>query len=236
MERWRQLLKERGTRPDKPMKPQVVTYHLDKFLKDDAIIACDTGTVTTWGARYITMRDGMKFAASGMLATMANALPYSIGAAVAYPGRQVVCLAGDGGFTMLMGEMATLVKYNLPVKIIIIKNNSLGEIKWEQIVLEGNPEFGVDLYPIDFAKYAEACGAHGFSVKDPNRCGDALDQFLNVPGPAVLEAVVDPLTAPMPGKIKAQQAFRFAESLARGEPDAITIAKEAFKDRVREMV
>ena len=89
-------------------------------------------------------------------------LPYSIGAAVAYPGRQVVCVVGDGGFTMLMGEMATLVKYKLPVKVIIIKNNSLGQIKWEQMVLDGNPEFGVDLQPIDFAKYARGRGRGWF--------------------------------------------------------------------------
>ena len=111
----------------------------------------DSGTIATWAARYIDMRGDMQFSLSGMLATMANGLPYSIGAAVAYPGRQVVCVVGDGGLTMLMGEIATLVKYKLPVKVIVIKNNVLGQIKWEQMVMEGNPEFGVDLQPIDFA-------------------------------------------------------------------------------------
>src|SRR6185503_9112912 len=95
----------------------------------------DSGTITTWAARYIQMRGQMQFSLSGTLATMANSLPYSVGAAVAYPGRQVVCIIGDGGFTMLMGEVATLVKHKLPVKVIIIKNNVLGEIKWEQMVL-----------------------------------------------------------------------------------------------------
>lgn len=236
MDEWRQLLKERGMRRDKPMKPQVVTYQLDKFLKDDAIIACDTGTVTTWGARYLTMRDGMKFTASGMLATMAPALPYSIGAAIAYPGRQVVCLAGDGGFTMLMGELATLVKYSLPVKIIIIKNNVLGQIKWEQIVLEGNPQFGVQLQPIDFAAYAHACGIPGFFLDDPEKAEEVLNAAFSVPGPALVEAVVDPNEPPMPGQVTMKQARHFAEAMVRGERDRLAILKTVAENKIREVV
>src|SRR5256885_2947128 len=157
MKDWNELMKARGTRTDMPMKPQVVTYHLNKLLDSNAIVSSDSGTIATWAARYIEMRATLQFSLSGTLATMANGLPYSIGAAVAYPGRQVVCIVGDGGLTMLMGEVATLVKYHLPVKVIVIKNNTLGMIKWEQIVLEGNPEFGVRLQPIDFAAFAEAC-------------------------------------------------------------------------------
>ena len=143
MKSWNELMEERGTRTDMPMKPQVVTHDLNKLLNSDAIVSSDSGTIATWSARYIEMRDTMQFSLSGSLATMANGLPYSIGAAAAYPDRQVVCVVGDGGFTMLMGEVATLVKYNMNVKVIIIKNNVLGQIKWEQIVFEGNPEFGV---------------------------------------------------------------------------------------------
>src|SRR5205807_3791796 len=117
-------------------------------------------------ARYIKMRDKMMFSSSGILATMGNGLPYSIAAAIAYPGRQVVCLTGDGGLTMMMGELLTCVKYKLPVKVIVFKNNSLGQIKWEQMVFEGNPEFGCDLQPLDFALYAQACGAAGFTLED----------------------------------------------------------------------
>jgi pyruvate dehydrogenase (quinone) len=124
--------------------------------------------VTTWAARYVNIRGRMMFSSSGMLATMGNSLPYSVGAAVAYPGRQVVCLSGDRGFTMLMGEMATLVKYQLPVKVIIIKNNSLGQIRWEQMVFERNPEYGCDLHPIDFAR-SNAEKAQGV-VAAPGRC------------------------------------------------------------------
>ncbi|MDP9132271.1 MAG: thiamine pyrophosphate-binding protein, partial [Nitrospirota bacterium] len=107
MTQWNELMEERGTRMDSPLKPQVVVRALNEFIADDAIICCDTGTVTTWVARHIKMKGEMEFSASGTLATMGNGLPYSLGAGIAYPGRQVVCIAGDGGFTMLMGELAT---------------------------------------------------------------------------------------------------------------------------------
>src|SRR5205807_7939390 len=201
MKRWHALMEERGTRTDLPLKPQVVACSLNKFLADDAIICCDTGTVTTWAARHIQIKGNMQFSVSGTLASMANGLPYAIGASVAYPGRQVVCFAGDGGFTMLMGEFATLVKYNLPVKVIIIKNNVLGMIKWEQIAFEGNPQFGVQLQPIDFEAFAKACGAAGYTVEDPKKVKTVLRQAFKHPGPAVVQAVVDPNEPPLPGKI-----------------------------------
>jgi pyruvate dehydrogenase (quinone) len=236
MRDWRQLMEERGTRPDKPMKPQVVAYTLNKLLGDDTIVVSDTGTVTTWAARYIDIRGTMMFSASGMLATMANGLPYSIGAAIGHPGRQVVCLAGDGGLTMLMGELATLVKYNLPVKVIVIKNDLLGEIKWEQLVLEGNPQFGVELQPIDFAKVAEACGAAGYTLEDPAQAEQVLGEALAHPGPALVQAVVDPNEPPMPGKITTKQAMKFAEALVRGEKGRFDIIKTVLEDKVREVV
>ena len=100
-------MEERGSRMDMPLKPQVVVRAVNEFLTDDTIVCCDTGTVTTWVARHIKMKDQMEFSASGTLATMGNGLPYSLGAGIAHPGRQIVCIAGDGGFTMLMGELAT---------------------------------------------------------------------------------------------------------------------------------
>ena len=236
MKDWRKLMKERGTRSDMPMKPQVVTYELNKLLDDDAIVSSDSGTIATWSARYIDIRDRMQFSLSGSLATMANGLPYSIGAAVAYPKRQVVCVVGDGGFTMLMGEIATLVKYDLRVKVIVIKNNVLGEIKWEQMVLEGNPEYGVELQPIDFAAYATACGAAGFTIEKPKEAASVLRKALDHPGPAVIQAVVDPNEPPFPGKITTKQAIHFAEALARGERKRWDIIKTVLEDKVREVV
>jgi pyruvate dehydrogenase (quinone) len=236
MRAWRQMLRKQASRNDKPMKPQVPAYHLDRFLNDNAIVCCDTGTVTTWGARYVTMRRNMMFSASGMLATMANALPYSVAAAIAYPGRQVVCLSGDGGFSMLMAEMATLVKYRLPVKVILFKNNTLGQIKWEQMVFEGNPQFGVDLQPIDFAAYARACGAAGFRLDDPERAEEVLGRAFAEPGPALVEAVVDANEPPMPGHVTMKQALHFAEAILRGEKHGLEIVKTVLEDKVREVV
>jgi pyruvate dehydrogenase (quinone) len=233
---WNDLMEARSTRMDKPLKPQVVAHQLNRYLSDDAIICCDTGTITTWAARHIKIKGSMQFSASGTLASMANGLPYSIGAAVAYPGRQVVCFAGDGGFSMLMAEMATLVKYNLPVKVIVIKNNVLGMIKWEQMVMEGNPQFGVQLHPIDFAGFARACGAAGYTVDDPHQVEGVLREAFAHPGPALVEAVVDPNEPPMPGKIKMTQALHFAQALARGQKDRWDIIKTVIENKVREVV
>jgi pyruvate dehydrogenase (quinone) len=236
MQSWRGLLQKRGTRSDRPMKPQVVAYQLNRLLRDDAIIACDTGTVTTWGARYLHIRGDMQLSASGMLATMGNGLPYAVAAATAFPGRQVIALCGDGGFTMMMGEMATLVKYKLPVKVIIFKNNTLGQIKWEQIVFEGNPQFGMELQPIDFAAYARACGAPGYTLEEPEQAESVLREALAQPGPALVEAVVDPNEPPMPGHATMRQTLHFAEAILRGQREGWDIVKTVIKNKVREVV
>ena len=236
MRDWWSLMEERGSRTDMPMKPQVVAWELGKRLRSDAIVATDSGTITTWFARQIPIKRGQMCSVSGTLASMACGLPYAVAAQVAYPDRQVVAFVGDGGFTMLMGEFATCVKYGLPVKVVVIKNNVLGQIKWEQMVFLGNPEFGCELQPIDFAAYARACGAQGYTIDDPRSCGDILEKALNEPGPAVIEAVVDPHEPPMPPKIKAKQALHFAEALARGTPHRGKIALTALSDKVREMI
>jgi pyruvate dehydrogenase (quinone) len=236
MTKWNKLMELHGTRTDMPMKPQTVAHAVNAVLHDDAIVSTDSGTIATWAARYIRMRGTMQFSLSGTLATMANGLPYSIGAAVAYPGRQVVAIVGDGGFTMLMGEIATFVKYHLPVKVIVFKNNVLGMIKWEQMVLDATPQFGVQLQPIDFAAYARACGAAGFSVEDPAQLDSVLRQAFELPGPAVVEAVVDPNEPPMPGKITTEQAWNFTESLLKGEKGGWKIVKTVLEDKVREVV
>src|SRR5256714_6147338 len=196
-----QSRKKGGTRRDKPMKPQVVAWELGKLLRDDAIISCDSGTIATWWARQIPAKRGQMHSLSGNLATMAPGLPYSIAAQIAYPDRQCVAFVGDGGFSMLMAEFGTCVKYKLPVKVFIIKNNTLGQIKWEQMVFLGNPEYGCDLQPINFALVAQACGATGFTVDDPGQCGAVLDRALATPGPVVVQAVGDPFQPPPPPQI-----------------------------------
>jgi pyruvate dehydrogenase (quinone)/pyruvate oxidase len=233
---WRRLMEERATRSDYPMKPQVVAHELGKRLRDDAIVSCDSGTNTTWWARHIPAKRGQMHSVSGNLASMACGLPYAIAAQIAHPDRQCVAFVGDGGFSMLMADFVTAVKYKLPIKVVIIKNGTLGQIKWEQMVFLGNPEYGVELQPIDFAAFAQACGATGFTVERAGECGQIVEQFLSAPGPAVLQAVVDPLEPPLPAKITADQALKFAESLARGEPNRSKIALTALSDKVREMV
>jgi pyruvate dehydrogenase (quinone) len=182
------------------------------------------------------MRPEMKFSCTGLLATMANGLPYAVGASMAFPGRQVVAFCGDGGFSMLMCELATVVKYKLPIKVIITKNNLLGQIKWEQLVMEGNPQFGVDLQPIDFAAVARAFGAPGYTIDDPKNAEDVLREAFRQPGPALVECVVDPNEPPMPGNATMRQALGLAEALVRGEKDRWDIIKTLLEDKVREVV
>jgi pyruvate dehydrogenase (quinone)/pyruvate oxidase len=218
-----------------PLKPQVVVAALNDLLADDAIVSTDSGTITAWAARYIQMKRGQMFSCSGNLATMAPGLPYAIAAQVAYPGRQVVAFVGDGGFSMLMAEFATAVKYRLPIKVVVLKNNVLGMIKWEQMVFLGNPEYGVELQPIDFVRFAEACGAIGFRCERPEEVRPALDAMMRADGPALCEAVVDPFEPPMPARVTATQALHMAESLARGEPNRGRIALMLFRDKVRDL-
>lgn len=218
------------------MKPQVVAWQLGQRLRSDAIVVCDSGTIATWFARQIPARRGQIHTLSGTLASMANDLPYAVAAQIAHPNRQVVAFVGDGGFAMLMAEFATAVKYQLPIKVVVVKNNVLGMIKWEQMVFLGNPEYGVALNPIDFAAFARACGGQGFTIEDPSECGRILDEALAAPGPAVIEAVVDPFEPPLPPKITRDQAIKFARPLARGEPNREKIALTALSDTVRELV
>jgi pyruvate dehydrogenase (quinone)/pyruvate oxidase len=236
MKHWWAMMEAYGTRRDKPMKPQVVAWELGKHLSENAIISCDSGTIATWWARQIPAKRGQMHSLSGNLATMAPGLPYAIAAQIAYPDRQCVAFVGDGGFSMLMAEFATAVKYKLPLKVVVIKNNTLGQIKWEQMVFLGNPEYGCDLQPINFALYAQACGGTGLTIDDPNDCGRMIEQGLNTPGPVLIEAVVDPLEPPMPPKVSVRQAEKFAESLLRGEPDRSRILATVAEDRIRELV
>ncbi|HEV8490931.1 MAG TPA: thiamine pyrophosphate-dependent enzyme [Candidatus Angelobacter sp.] len=238
MQDWRELLGKRSSNMEKPMKPQVVAHELGRRLRSDAIVSSDSGTITTWWARHIPAQKGQLYSCSGTLATMACGLPYTIAAQLAHPGRQCVAFVGDGGFSMLMAELATAVKYKLPIVIVVIKNNTLGQIKWEQMVFLGNPEYGVDLQSIDFVKVAEACGAVGVRIEDPKECGSLLDRAIhaNPAGPVLIEAVVDPFEAPMPAKVTFEQAAKLAESLVRGEPNRKKIVATQIADRVRELV
>jgi thiamine pyrophosphate-dependent acetolactate synthase large subunit-like protein len=234
MKEWWELMRNREERDDVPLKPQVVARHVNDLLADDAIITTDSGTITTWAARHLKIRRGMKFSCSGTLATMAPGLPYANGAQVAFPDRQVVAFVGDGGFTMLMMEFVTAVKHKLPIKVVIIKNNTLGQIKWEQMVFLGNPEYGVELQPIDFVQFAHACGGVGFRCEKPDEVRPALEAAFAAKGPALVEAVVDPFEPPQPARATFKQGLHMAEALARGEPHRGKIAVTLFRDKMKE--
>lgn len=236
MKAWNELMQQQASRTDMPMKPQVVAHELGVRLPPNAIVSCDSGTVSTWWARHIPVRRGQMHSVSGTLASMACGLTYAIAAQVAYPDRPCIAFVGDGGFSMLMVEFVTAVKYKLPIKVVVIKNNSLGQIKWEQMVFLGNPEFGCDLHPIDFAAFARACGGTGFTVEDPAECGRVLDQALTIDGPVIVEAVVDPHEPPMPPKATFQQGLELAKSLVRGQPDREKIVATILENAIREMI
>jgi pyruvate dehydrogenase (quinone)/pyruvate oxidase len=236
MREWRRTLEGRAAVMSMPMKPQVVAAELGRRMPEDAIVNCDSGTVATWWAQYIPAKRAQKHTVSGTLASMACGLPYTVAAQIAYPDRLCVAFVGDGAMTMLLGELATAVRYKLPIKVIVMKNNSLGMIRWEQMVFLGNPEFECDLQPIDFAAVARAMGATGFTLKDPKRCGPLLDEALATSGPVVVEAIVDPNEPPQPPKITAKQAAHLAEALAKGTPGGSKIITNVVKQQIRELL
>ena len=237
MKKWNNLLKEQSTRNDKPIKPQVIAKAVSDELDDNAIISVDCGTNTSWAARYINIRKGMKFSVSGTLSSMANGLPYAIAAQIAFPERQSVAFVGDAGLTMLMGEFATAVQYGLPIKVIVIKNNTLGMIRWEQMGFLGNPEFGVEFSPIDWVKFAEACGGKGYAIKEPNEVKSIMQQAMKEEKkPTIIEAYVDPFEPPMPPKVEMEFVSNLAESFASGQPYASRISLTLFRDQVHNIL
>jgi pyruvate dehydrogenase (quinone) len=234
MRAWWDLMAERGTSTDVPMHPQVPAWALNEALADDAIVCGDSGTVTTWAARQIKMRRGQLFSFSGTNCSMAAALPYALGAQAAYPGRQVVAFTGDGSLTMQLGDFLTAVQHDLPIKVIVIRNNSLGLIKWEQMVFLGNPEYGVNMAPLDFVKFAEACGARGVRVDEPKRCGDQLSEALSWDGPVIIECVTDEHEPPYPARVKKDQVVKLVTALREGTPNRRRIALQMTKDMLDE--
>jgi len=236
MKNWNKLIKERSSRTDRPIKPQYIADILSDELEDNAIISVDSGTITTWAARHINLRKGMKFSVSGTLASMACSLPYAIAAKIAFPDRQSIAFVGDGGFAMLMGEFATAVQYDLPIKVFVIKNDTLGMIRWEQMAFLGNPEFGVEFTPIDFAKFAEACGGIGYSIKEPNQVRSTVRNAMKESKPTLIEAYVDPFEPPMPPKTDMVFVNNLAKSFAKGQPYKGRIGLTLFRDKVHEVL
>ncbi|HSF49317.1 MAG TPA: thiamine pyrophosphate-dependent enzyme [Nitrososphaeraceae archaeon] len=236
MAKWNKIMKEQSYRYDNPIKPQVIANAVSEELKDNAIVSVDSGNNTVWAARFLKMRDGMKFSVSGTLATMACGLSYAIAAKIAFPDRQSIAFVGDGGFTMLMGEFATAVQYKLPIKIIILKNNLLGMIRWEQIAFLGNPEYAVEFTPIDYAKFAEACGGKGYTIKKIEEVKSIIKMAMREEDelPTIVEAYVDPYELPLPPKVNMEFPSKIAESFERGQPYIKEIKKTLSMDHIPE--
>jgi pyruvate dehydrogenase (quinone) len=194
---WQGVLAKLENNPGPIIKPQFLVSQVSRLAKEDAVISIDTGAHTVFTARHWQVRSGQQLAVCGNLASMAPGLPYSLAAQIAYPGRQCIAMVGDGSFTMLMGELATAVMYNLPVRIIIFKNNELAMDRFEQADA-GVPEYGVSLQPIDFAKFAEACGAEGYTCKTAVDLPATLKRAFTSSGPAVIQVEIDADQKPAP--------------------------------------
>jgi len=195
MGRWNSLLDDVENTPRSPLRPQMVIRALSDLMADNAVISLDCGANTHFAARCIRLRENQRFTGTGMLATMAPGTSYAIAAQLAYPDRQSVAIVGDGGFAMLMAELSTAVAHNLPVKIVLLKNNALAEVMFEQREI-GNPNYGCELAPIDFVAFAKACGADGFHCARPEEIRPAIQAALASPRAALVEAVVDPEEKP----------------------------------------
>jgi pyruvate dehydrogenase (quinone) len=235
---WRKVLRKKAEDDSVPLKPQRVAWELNRQLPDTAILCGDSGTNTTWFARYLDVRPGMKASGCGNLATMASGFPYAIGASVAFADRRAVAFVGDGGFTMLMGDMLTAVKYRLPLVVVMIRNDYLGQIRWEQMAFVGNPEFGVELHnPRSFADWAINCGGQGFHVTRPEELEPAFRAaFAKTDGPTLVECVVDPDEANLPPKIPTEQAVNFMKAMAKGQPNPVRIGLSMFRNKVDELL
>ncbi|MEU2374005.1 thiamine pyrophosphate-dependent enzyme [Streptomyces misionensis] len=227
--RWWELIGEQAATSGTPMRPQVVTWELSKALPDRAIVTGDAGTVTAWGGR-LRLRRGMQYSFSGTLCTMGSALPYAIGAQLAHPDRPVIAFTGDGSMSMGMGELATLAQYQLPVKVVVLRNDSLALEVWEQTALLGNPQMGCELHPIDFAAVARACGLTAFRIDDPSDAADVFARAMAHDGPCLVEAVTDPNEAPFGESLQPTHAQHIAQAFAKGEPAAGPMARNLLQE------
>ncbi|WP_340316478.1 thiamine pyrophosphate-binding protein [Rhizorhabdus argentea] len=227
---WRDLLRSTAGRDATPMPPGRIVREVGDRLDDDAAIVWDSGHNTGLMARYVVAKDRQLFGGSGLSASMACGLPYAIAAALAFPGRQVVAFIGDGGLSMLMGELATITRYRLPIKIVVIKNGTLGQIKWEQMMFLGNQEYECDLTPIDFVGVAEACGIKGWHVEAAGDVPAVVEAALAHPGAALIEAVVDPNEPLLPPKRIEKYARNLQAALDQGTPGAREIREALHRE------
>ncbi|GAA5344474.1 pyruvate oxidase [Planifilum fimeticola] len=213
MKDWREKMKRQGMSDRLPLRPQTVPVALQEVLEEDAIISCDVGNVTVWMARNFMLSD-QKFITSSWLATLGCGLPGAIAGKLSFPEKQVVAVCGDGGFGMLMSDFVTAVKYGLPIVVIVLNNQKIAMIKFEQEVM-GNAEFGTDLKNPDFARFAEDCGGIGFRVETREELRQALQRAFTIKKPVIIDVLVDPDEPPMPAVITFSQAKNYAIHLLK---------------------
>ncbi|MGN8060029.1 thiamine pyrophosphate-requiring protein [Ralstonia sp. 22111] len=227
-ESWWKTLEERALQPAYPVNPQRVLWELSPKLPDNVIVTSDSGTCANWYARDLKFKPGMMGSLSGGLASMGAAVPYAIAAKFAYPDRPVIALVGDGAMQMNnMAELITVSKYwkrwKSPKWISMVLNNQdLNEVTWEQRVMEGDPKFPAsqDIPDVPYHRFAELIGLKGIYVDNPDQLAGAWDEALNADRPVVLEVKTDPDVPPLPPHVTLQQARNFATALAYGDPDA----------------
>ncbi len=210
----RGLLRRKVDNPEGRIRPELLAAAVDRHAAQDAIFTSDTGMATTWLARFVQMRGGRELLGSYNLGSMANAMPQALGAAGLYRDRQVVALCGDGGVTMLLGDLITAVSHDLAVKLVVFDNGRLGMVKLEMEQV-GLPEFGTVLHNPDLARVAEAIGLTGLRVEDPHDVDSAVRDALATPGPVLLDVVTNADEVAVPPKPTLAQGWGFA--IAKGK-------------------
>jgi pyruvate dehydrogenase (quinone) len=203
-----------GNSNKRPIHPQYVASVLNQLAAEDAVFSCDVGTPTIWAARYLTMNGKRRLLGSFNHGSMANALPQAIGVQASHPGRQVISMSGDGGFSMLMGDVLTLKQHELPVKVIVFKNDALAFVELE-MKANGFLNFATDLYSPDFTKIAEGAGLLGLRAETPDQVEPTIAQALKHEGPALVEVLVARQELSMPPTIFYEQAKGFSLFMLR---------------------
>lgn len=209
MEVWRDQMKSIETDESTPIRPQAVAAAISRQTTPGTVYVCDTGAVTVWAARHLAMKADDRFTLSGGLATMAYGMAGAVGAQIALPDKTVVALVGDGGFSMLLGDLLTVATLNLPIKIVVFNNSKLGLIQMEQEA-EGLPEFETELDNPDFSTVARSMGVAGWRVTDPGHLDETLGAAFDHDGPAVIDVVVNPDELTIPPKLEARFVFGYA--------------------------
>ena len=242
VERWWRILDERAHQSADPVNPQLVFHELSPRLPDNCILTTDSGSATNWWARHLRMRKGMDAALSGTLATMCPALPYALAAKFAHPDRPVIAASGDGAMQMIgNAALIDLAHYadrwaNQQLVVVVLHNNDLNQVTWEQRVMSGDPKLQASQVLPDFpyAEYARMLGLHGIRVDRPQDVGPGWEEALAAGRPAVLEVITDPEVLPLPPHIRFEQAKSLAEALRAGDPHAGRIIKESVKGKLAE--